>query len=143
MKKEICINATNVRKEWGGFIDSVIRDKPKIVKRNRDKFFCGNIEMIREFLDAYKFTSEVCKEEDGSFTASLNEIDILVNGKDLVEVKKLLAEELLQYSEDYYNEFSYWHSAPNRKKHLPYITKVILLNDIEDIIENIEVRIRN
>jgi len=40
--------------------------------------------------------------------------------------------------EKYYNEFEYWYSAPNRKAHLPYVLKVLLQDETEDILSMIE-----
>ena len=30
-------NATDVRKEWNSVVDSVVHDKPKLIKRTRDR----------------------------------------------------------------------------------------------------------
>ena len=31
--------------------------------------------------------------------------------------------------QDFYNEFSLWSSAPNRKNHIPYVLKILLSPD--------------
>ena len=44
----------------------------------------------------------------------------------------------MEYAEEYYNNFSYYNAAPNRKKHVPYIFKALIMDDIMKIGECIE-----
>ena len=73
--------ATNVRKEWSAVCDSVVHEKPKFIKRTRDKLWFSNLDTMTEILSAYKFTAEKYIEDDGSITLSLNEIDLVENGE--------------------------------------------------------------
>ena len=123
------MNATDVRKEWSSVIDSVVRDKPKIIKRTRDRMWISNLETMVEILDGYHFTAEQFVEEDYSITLSLNEIDLVENAGTVEECKKKLAESIMEYSWEYYNNYSYWHQAPNRKKHVPYVFKALIMDD--------------
>lgn len=50
MIEMFALNVTDVRKDWGGFIDSVIREKPKFVKRSRDFMLTTSIYMAKEIL---------------------------------------------------------------------------------------------
>ena len=127
------INATNVRNEWSAIVDSVIREKPKFIKRTRDYMFLSNISLIENLLSAYNFTAEQFTEEDGSVTLSLNEIDLVENGADEQGVRLKLAKAIIDYSEDFYNEFHLWAAAPNRKAHIPYILKALIHNDVDVI----------
>ena len=49
--------ATTVRKEWSAVCDSVIHEKPKFIKRTRDKMWFSNLETISELLEAYHFSA--------------------------------------------------------------------------------------
>lgn len=131
-------SATEVRKEWSSVLDSVVRDKPQFIKRTRDKMWLSNLEIMGEILDAYKFTAEKYIEDDGSVTLSLNEIDLVENASTEAEAKKILAQSIMEYAEEYYNNFSYYNAAPNRKKHVPYIFKALIMDDITKIGECIE-----
>lgn len=133
MDKMIIVNATDVRKEWGSFIDSIIREKPKIVKRSRDYIFASSIDMLKEILKPYTFTAEMYKEDDGTVTISLNEIDLVENAPSKEEALKKLAYAVVEYARDYYDDFQYWFSAPNRKLHLPYVLHVLLQGNIEGV----------
>ena len=50
--------ATTVRKEWSAVCDSVIHNKPKFIKRTRDKMWFSNLETMSEILEAYQFTAK-------------------------------------------------------------------------------------
>ena len=130
--------ATTVRKEWSAVCDSVIHNKPKFIKRTRDKMWFSNLETMSEILEAYQFTAKKFIEEDGSVTLSLNEIDLVENGKDEQEARLNLANAILEYSMEYYNEYEMYSHSPNRKKHIPYIFKALIIDDSEKIGEIIQ-----
>ena len=98
--------ATTVRKEWSSVCDSVIHDKPKFIKRTRDKMWFSNLETMSEILEAYHFTADRFVEEDGTVTLSLNEIDLIENGCTELEARELLGKSILEYSAEYYNEYA-------------------------------------
>lgn len=125
--------ATNVRKEWSSVCDSVIHDKPKFIKRTRDKMWFSNLDTMAEILQAYQFTAEKYMEEDGSVTLSLNEIDLVENGEDEEDARFKLGKAILEYSSDYYNEYETYSHSPNRKKHIPYIFKALIMDDAKKI----------
>ena len=125
--------ATKVRKEWSSVCDSVIHDKPKFIKRTRDKMCFSNLETMRSILDIYKFTAQSLVEEDGSVTLSLNEIDLIENGKNEDEARLKLAQSILEYAVDYYNDYAMYSHSPNRKGHIPYIFKALIIDDPEQI----------
>ena len=130
--------ATTVRKEWSAVCDSVIHNKPKFIKRTRDKMWFSNLETMSEILEAYQFTAKKFIEEDGSVTLSLNEIDLVENGKDEQEARLNLANAILEYAMEYYNEYEMYSHSPNRKKHIPYIFKALIIDNSEKIGEIIQ-----
>ena len=125
--------ATAVRKEWSAVCDSVIHNKPKFISRTRDKMWFSNLETMSEILEIYQFTADKYIEEDGSVTLSLNEIDLVENGKDEGEARLNLGKSILEYSIDYYNEYELYSHSPNRKKHIPYIFKALIIDNPEKI----------
>ncbi|RYD06063.1 hypothetical protein N752_05920 [Desulforamulus aquiferis] len=76
------LNATDVRKDWGRFIDTVVREKPQMVKRNRDYFISFSLQQARLLLKDHHFNAQFLQEEDGSITATLTNFDFVVNTKD-------------------------------------------------------------
>lgn len=125
--------ATSVRKEWSAVCDSVIHEKPKFIKRTRDKMWFSNLETMSEILEVYQFTADRFMEDDGSVTLSLNEIDLVENGKNEQEARLNLAKSILGYSIDYYNDYERYSHSPNRKKHIPYIFKALIIDNPEKI----------
>lgn len=125
------INATDVRKEWGSFIDNVVRFKPAVVKRNRDYLAAISLEHFELVLTHYRFTLEYEKEADGTFSGSLKELDLLANADSLEALKTEIIEELVEYAHEYMNEFEKYFNAPNRKHHFPYIMRVVIQKDKE------------
>ena len=140
MRDMLTLNATDVRKEWSTVIDNTIREKPQFIRRTRDYMMLADIEFLSILLENYKFTATKYKEEDGSITLELNEIDLIVNAENLENAKLKMAQEILEYAEDFYNEFNIWSIAPNRKAHIPYIFKVLILDDIDKVGELISCR---
>lgn len=125
--------ATDVRKDWSSVCDSVIRDKPKFIKRTRDKMWFSNLEIMAEILQAYNFTARRFIEDDGSVTLSLNEIDLVENGADDKEVRLNMANAIMDYSLEYYDNYALYSSSPNRRKHIPYIFKALIADNPEKI----------
>ena len=130
--------ATTVRKEWSSFCDGVIHDKPIFIKRTRDKMWFSNLETMYEILKAYVFTASKFVEEDGSVTLSLNEIDLIENGESEQAARLALANAILEYSTEYYMNYEMYSHAPNRKGHVPYIFKALIMDDPQKIGESIQ-----
>ncbi len=130
--------AVNVQKEWNSVCNSVIYDKPKFIACTQNKMLLSNLDTISDILHGYNFTAEKYIEEDGSVTLSLNEIDIIENGNSEKEAKKNLGNAILEYSLDYYNDYDLYSHAPNRKKHIPYIFKALIIDDPDKIGEIIQ-----
>ena len=107
--------ATDVRKDWSTICDSVIHDKPRFIKRTRDRMWFSSLDTLTEILEAYSFTAKKFIESDGSVTLSLNEIDLIENGIDEVAARLALGNAILNYSFEYYKEYSFYSHSPNRK----------------------------
>lgn len=129
--------ATEVRKEWSSICDSVIHDKPKFIKRTRDKMWFSNLDTMAEILEAYLFTAKRFIEEDGSVTLSLNEIDLIENGSNESSARYALGNAILEYAMEYYNDYAFYSRSPNRKGHIPYIFKALIMDDPQQIGESI------
>lgn len=130
--------ATNVRKEWSAVCDSVIHEKPKFIKRTRDKMWFSSLETMKNILDIYQFTAQKWIEEDGTVTLSLNEIDLVENGENEDAARFKLAQSILEYSVDYYNNYAVYSQSANRKSHIPYIFKALIIDDAKQIGEIIQ-----
>ncbi len=120
------LKSTEVRKEWSRFIDNVTRDKPALIKRNRDLVAVLSVELLDFILSKYKLSAEVKIEEDGSCSGVFTEMDLMVNARDIKSLEDKLANELIEYSEEYMKEFKAHYYSPNRNKHFPYVYRISL-----------------
>jgi hypothetical protein len=132
LMKEV-LNATDVRREWGKFVDDVVRDKPRVVKRNRDFFLSLSIDHTIALLSEYKFELELLQEEDGSYVSSIKAIDVLSIGETKEEAIHALAYNLIEYAEEYMKEFHLHYQSSNRRLHFPYVLRILIENDIEGV----------
>ena len=130
-------SATEVRKEWSRVVDEVVRNKPKFIKRTRDKMWFSNIDTMSAILSAYSFSAEKFVEPDGSVTLSLNEIDLIENAPDEQKARQELAKAIMDYSMDYYDDYAYWSNSTNRKQHIPYVFKALIMDDVNKLGESI------
>jgi uncharacterized protein YbcC (UPF0753/DUF2309 family) len=127
------INATDVRRDWSSFIDNVVRFKPSLVKRNRDYLAAISLEHLEVLLTPYRLTLEYEEEADGSFSGSLKELDILANAASLDTLKTAITKEMIEYAQEYMDEFNKYYDAPNRKPHFPYIMRVLIQKDEDSV----------
>ena len=128
----LTINATKARNEWSSVVESVIREKPAFIKKTRDCLFLSDMNVLEKILSAYSFHAQILNEDDGSVTLALEEIDLIENAPDIPGAVTALSRAILEYSEDFYNEFAYW-SRGKGKSHIPYVLKALILNDINMI----------
>ncbi len=133
----LTLSATDVRKEWSSVVDGVVRERPVLIKRTRDKMWMSDVETMAEILTAYQFTAERLVEEDNSITLSLNEIDLVENALTEVEARLVLAKSIMEYAAEYYEHYAVYSKAPNRKAHIPYVFKALLTEDIQLLGESI------
>ena len=127
------MNATDVRKDWSTVVDATVRVKPQFIKRTRDYMFLSELHFMEELLMGYSYSAVSMVEDDGTITLALNELDLFENGKDETDARNKLATAILEYAEDYYSDFSYWGSAPNRRTHIPYVFKALCIGDVKKI----------
>lgn len=127
------INSTDVRKEWSAAIDSVVRNRPMFIKRTRDYIVMSDAGTIEMLLEAYCYTADRYVEEDGSVTLSLREMDLVENAADEKSAVRKLAESILEYAKDFYSEYAVWSKAPNRKAHIPYILRALMVSSVDEI----------
>ena len=135
----LAIKATKARNEWSSVVESVIREKPAFIRKTRDYLFLSDMGVLEKILSAYTFHAEIMNENDGSVTLVLDEIDLTENASDIPGAVSALSCAILEYSKDFYSEFSYW-SRGSRKSHIPYVLKALILDDIDKIGEMIKCR---
>ena len=129
------VGATEVRKNWSSICDNVVRVRPNIIKRTRDYLFLSTREDILAMLSGIKCTVSTIHEDDGTYTAAADELDLAENADTEDKALLDLAKSLLEYAAEYYDNYQLYSRSPNRSSHLPYVTKALLLDDVERIRE--------
>ena len=99
------------------------------MRRNRDEFAALSIEQLELLLTPYRFQLEYGREKDGSFSGALREIDLVGNASSVEALKEDLAQDLVDYAQEYFANFEFYYHAPNRRGHLPYVLRVLLQED--------------
>ena len=125
--------ATAIRKEWSRACDTATHQKPLFIKRTRDKLWLSNLETIADILAAYQFTAQLFPEPDGTVTLSLNELDLVENGETEADTRNKLGNSILEYALEYYENYALYSHTPNRKKHIPYVIKALIIDDAVSI----------
>ncbi|WP_031545353.1 hypothetical protein [Salinicoccus luteus] len=127
------LKATEVRKQWSRFNDEVIRSGPRFVRRNRDEWAALNIGHLETILENFILEVELFIEEDNSVTASFADFDLVENGGTEEEALDFLTDELIEYAEEYQNNFNMYFNSPNRRPHFPYVLKVLSQDTKEEV----------
>jgi hypothetical protein len=135
MIMQTVLNATEVRANFGEFIDTIVREKPQAIKRNRDVVMAFSKPQMKELLSVYELTFEYEQDEEGRFVGSLEQIeDIVADAETLEELRGELARHMVEYALDYEANYSRYYNTPNRHKHSPYVLRVLLEDDVESIV---------
>lgn len=64
-------------------------------------------------------------------------VDSAANAQNLSEARTALGNDILEYAEEYYNDFQQYYHSPNRSGHFPYVMKALMIGDGKKIGEEI------
>jgi antitoxin YefM len=126
---------TEARNQFSTLYDSVFNSfNPAIVKRKQtEQVAMLRVDLLKMVLEDYKLNPEVLQEDDGSITLALDSLDIYANNSTLDLAIKDLIEDLKIYAQDYLDRSQLFFHAPNRKPHFPYILRILLCDNDEEI----------
>lgn len=127
------LNATDVRKHWSQFNDDVVREGPRFVKRNRDEWAALSSDHLKEAFSHFNFEAQSYPEEDGTVTVALDNFEIVENGDTENEALELVVDELIEYANEYLDNFNLYFNSPNRRKHFPFVMNVLTQNNQDDV----------
>ncbi|NMA68022.1 MAG: exoribonuclease R [Desulfitobacterium sp.] len=126
---------TDARKQFSALYDSVFNSfNPAIIKRkNTEEVALLRVDLLQMILEDYKLIPEVLQEDDGSITLALDVLEIYVNNSTLELATKDLVEDLKEYAQDYSNRPQLFLHAPNRAHHFPYVLRIMLCENDDEI----------
>ncbi|MEN6314794.1 MAG: hypothetical protein ABFD25_11150 [Clostridiaceae bacterium] len=126
-------------------LPSIIREAAsgyEVITRNYKSSNEGSVSIIstdifEEILDEnYKYHPLIEEDKElGGFTISLNELLIHGEGKTLRDAMKDLAENVLDYTDDYLKRVDFYRQIENRKSHYPYLRRLAKCAGIREIME--------
>ena len=126
---------TEARNQFSTLYDSVFNSfNPAIVKRKQtEQVAMLRVDLLKMVLEDYKLNPEVIQEDDGSVTLALDSLELYANNSTLDLATKDLIEDLKIYAQDYLDRSQLFFHSPNRKPHFPYVLKILLCDNDEEI----------
>lgn len=126
------INVTDARKDMSSFFDSVIHEKPLILKRRKYEAVLVEKSLMAMMLEYAKINvSSMESEKKWIYRAS--DLDVFGEGESKVEALNALCEALINYANEVYDNFMFYYYGQNIKSKLPYIFNILLCESIEDV----------
>ena len=129
------VNFTEARNDFSSLYDQVFNAfKPAIINRKKtEQVLILRADLQKMLLSCFSLKPEGITEDDNSVTLSLDQLEIYVNGNTLEEAIKTLIDDLKFYAQDYIQRSQLFLHAPNRRSHFPYVLRILLCNNDEEI----------
>ncbi|MBT9176779.1 MAG: hypothetical protein DDT20_01101 [Firmicutes bacterium] len=127
-------SATEARENFSAYLDDVARKSPQAIRRQRDSFITMSFEHINALLPDLFLTLTYDIEDDGTYSGTIEEIGLCGNADTLSNLASDLAEQLMEYAQDYFTDFNKYFFSPNRRSHFPYVVKALAQSDIDAVI---------
>lgn len=127
---------TEARNKLTNVIDRVQSFTPVVIqprKESEEYTFLLKQALVIQLLTAYKFDLKLADEEEGSYAFWLEPFDLYGYGETREEALNSLVEDVLTYVEDYLANPVRYFNAPNRRHHLPFVLKVTMCNNAEEV----------
>jgi len=126
---------TEARNQFSTLYDSVFNSfNPTIINRKQtEQVALLRVDLLKMVLEDYKLSPEVIKEDDDSITLALDSLELYSNNSTLDLTAIDLIEDLKLYAKDYMDRSQLFLQSPNRKSHFPYVLKVLLCDNDEEI----------
>lgn len=125
MKK---INVTDARKDMSSFFDSVIHEKPIILKRRKYEAVLVERSLLQMMLE-YATIKVNCVQAENKWIYQASDLDVFAEGETRVEAESNLCNALLSYANDVYDNFMFYYYGQNIKAKLPFIFHLLNCDD--------------
>jgi hypothetical protein len=140
MSATVSMSATDVRKEFSGFLDSAIQ-QPQFTRRRRQIYVTFPYETL-EILFPVKILLRVHRDDDGSYYTENKVLpDIIGFGETKEKAVDSFIDDVVRYAYEYNDNYALYSASPNRAAHLPVVMKILSLFERDgDISELMEMR---
>ena len=129
------LNLTEARKSFSSLYDQVFNTfKPTIINRKKsEQVLVLRVDLQKMLLSHFSLKPKVITENDNTVTLVLDQLELYVNGNTLEEAVEALIGDLKFYAQDYIQRSQLFLHAPNRRSHFPYVLRVLLCDNDEEI----------
>jgi hypothetical protein len=126
---------TDARKDFTSMYNEVFNSyKPMIIKRKQaEEVLLLRTDLQKMLLSNFSLKPELLNEEDGSVTLALDILEMYVNAETLDKAIIDLVQDLKDYAQDYIDRSQLFLNAPNRRPHFPYVLRILLCENDEEI----------
>ena len=114
------------------FFDSVIHEKPIILKRRKYEAVLAERSLLQMMLE-YAKINVTCVQSKDKWVYRASTLDVFGEGESKLDAENNLCEALLKYANDVYDNFMFYYYGQNIKSKLPYIFNILLCENIEDV----------
>ena len=124
------VKFTEARNDLSNLYNKVYYElNPVIIQRKQtEQVIVLPVDMQKLLLEEYTFKPEKLSEEDGSITLTLDKLEIYANADTLENAIAELVQDIKYYAQDYL-----------KRSHFPYILRVLLCNNDDEIRTLLEV----
>ena len=126
------INVTDARKDMSSFFDSVIHEKPIILKRRKYEAVLAERSLLQMMLEYAKINVNCVQSKDKWIYRATN-LDVFGEGETKLDAENNLCEALYKYANDVYDNFMFYYYGQNIKAKLPYIFNILLCESFDEI----------
>ena len=126
-------------------LPSIVREAAsgyETIARNQKSLKEGKVsilstEIFEEILDqGFKFYPEIEEDQDKKgYTIAVKELMIHGEGATIQEALRDLAENIMDYAEDYLARIEFFRQVENRKGHYPYVRRMAKCSNLEEAME--------
>ena len=129
MKK---VNVTEARKDMSSFFDSVIHEKPVILKRRKYEAVLMERSLLKMMLE-YAVIDVTCIQTKNKWVYHATLLDVLAEGETKIEAEQNLCVELMTYAANVYDNFMFYYYGQDIKNKLPQIFNILNCDSIEEV----------
>lgn len=111
----------------------------KVRRKQKEQVLLVRTDLQKVLLEEYKLKPKKIAEDDGSIILALDEIELYVNADTTEKAIEELIQDIKNYAQDYIQRPQLFLNAPNRRSHFPYILRVLLCDNDDEIKSLLEV----
>ena len=127
------INITEARKEMSNFFDSVIHEKPIVLKRRKNEAILIEKNLLKLFLLNNKIEVKSEHDKEKNVVLWAHKLNVWGKGTTKIEAVDDLCANLSNYANEIYNNFMFYFYGQNISENLGFIFNILLCENNEEL----------